>query len=81
MARTDFLDLSAYQRPAPALGLMPFRFARFDADRYLLTNDVGDHELLATEDFQRLVSKTLDPNSATYLSPDAFPRIFAGCTP
>jgi His-Xaa-Ser system radical SAM maturase HxsB len=47
---------------------MPFRFARFDANRYLLTNDVGDHELLAVEDFQRLVSKTLDPNSATYLN-------------
>jgi uncharacterized protein len=68
MARTDFSDPSTYQPAAPVLGLMPFRFARFDADRYLLTNDVGDHELLAIEDFQRLVSKTLDPNSATYLN-------------
>jgi His-Xaa-Ser system radical SAM maturase HxsB len=47
---------------------MPFRFTRFGADRYLLTNDVGDHTLLTAEDFQRLVSKTLDASSATYLN-------------
>lgn len=67
MARTDFLDQSSYQPASPTFGLLPFRFARFDADRYLLTNDVGDHTFLAPDDLQRLVSKTLDPNSAIYL--------------
>src|SRR5690242_16214631 len=67
MARTDFHQPSAYQTVTPTVGLMPFRFARLDASRYILTNDLGDHALLSTEDFQRLVSKTLDPNSATYL--------------
>jgi His-Xaa-Ser system radical SAM maturase HxsB len=67
MARTDFSDISAYLPSQPRVGLLPFRFARFDEDRYFLSNDVGDHTFLAPADFEALVSKRLDPNSALYL--------------
>ncbi len=67
MARTDFHDIELYQPSVKSYGLMPFRFARFDEQRYLLSNDVGDHAILPAADLEALVSKRLDPNSKTYL--------------
>jgi His-Xaa-Ser system radical SAM maturase HxsB len=66
MARTDFHSIELYQPKASSYGLMPFRFARFDEARYLLSNDVGDHALLATADLEALVAKRLDLNSKVY---------------
>ena len=67
MARTDFHGLALYQPPTTEYGLLPFRLARFDEGRYLLTNDVGDHAILPAVDLEALVSKRLDPGSKTYL--------------
>jgi len=67
MARTDFHNLASYQPKVTEYGLLPFRFARFDEGRYLLSNDVGDHTLLTDAELQALVSKRLDPDSKTYL--------------
>jgi len=67
MARTDFKQLDQFQPAVAAYGLLPFRFARFDEGRYLLTNDVGDHLMLANTDLEALVEKRLDPGSQTYL--------------
>lgn len=67
MARTNFQGRDNYLPASPQWGLMPFRFARFGSNRYLLTNDVGDHALLSSRDFDSFVSKTLDQDSDTYL--------------
>lgn len=67
IARTDFLSPSTYRPQTLTTGLMPFRFVRFDADRYLLTNDLGDHTLVASDDLPRLVGKTINPSSDLYL--------------
>jgi uncharacterized protein len=67
MAQTNFHGREHYLSDSPRYGLLPFRFARFDSDRYLLTNDVGDHAFLSSCDFRSFVSKTLDQNSDTYL--------------
>jgi His-Xaa-Ser system radical SAM maturase HxsB len=67
MARTDFLDISAFLAQEPKIGLLPFRFARFDHDRYLLTNDIGDYMFLSPTELEALISKRLDPNSGLYL--------------
>src|SRR5262249_2651119 len=65
---TDFHERSKYQPTSTTYGLLPFRFERFDEDRYVLTNDVGDHALLRNDEFRCLVEKSLDPNSTTYLN-------------
>jgi His-Xaa-Ser system radical SAM maturase HxsB len=67
MARTDFHDLASYQPKVTEYGLLPFKFARFDEGRYILSNDVGDHAILGAADLQALVSKRLDPESKLYL--------------
>jgi His-Xaa-Ser system radical SAM maturase HxsB len=67
MARMDFSGPTTYQAADPAYGLMPFRFAKFDAEKYLLTNDVGEYAFLPSTTFRALVAKTLDPNSTAYL--------------
>lgn len=67
MARTDFHGLTQYQPTVSEYGLLPFKLARFDEGRYLITNDVGDHALLANGELDALVSKRLNPDSKTYL--------------
>jgi len=66
MARTDFVDITAFLPENPRTGLLPFRFARFDQNRYFLSNDVGDYAFLTPTDFEAFVAKKLDPNSAVY---------------
>jgi uncharacterized protein len=67
MARTDFQGLAFYRPTLTEYGLLPFRLARFDKGRYVLTNDVGDHAILSAANLETLVAKRLDPNSKTYL--------------
>ena len=56
MGRTDFHELKSYCPEAAKFGLLPFRFARFDGERVLLTNDVGDHALIGPTDFTALLA-------------------------
>lgn len=41
--------------------ILPFRFERFNAEEYLLTNDVGEYIFLGNEDFDKFVNYELDP--------------------
>lgn len=43
--------------------ILPFRFERFNAEEYLLTNDVGEYIFLGNEDFDKFVDYELDPQS------------------
>ncbi|MFI3328303.1 MAG: His-Xaa-Ser system radical SAM maturase HxsB [Rikenellaceae bacterium] len=43
--------------------LLPFRFERFNADEYLLTNEVGEFIFLNNSDFKDLVDNNLDVES------------------
>jgi hypothetical protein len=36
--------------------ILPFRFERFNAEEYLLTNDVGEYIFLCNEDFDKIIS-------------------------
>ena len=46
--------------------ILPFRFERFNAEEYLLTNDVGEYIFLANEDFDKFVNYELDPQSDVF---------------
>ena len=41
--------------------LLPFRFARFDNDKYLLSNDVGEYIFLRNDEFSQFVNGVLSP--------------------
>ena len=41
--------------------LLPFRFARFDNDKYLLSNDVGEYIFLSNDEFSQFVNGVLSP--------------------
>lgn len=46
--------------------LLPFRFARFNDEEYLLTNDVGEYVFLCNNDFTKLINKELDVTSTLF---------------
>lgn len=49
-----------------AYQLLPFRFERFDENKYLLTNEVGEYIFLSNEDFQCFVDGKLDEHSEIF---------------
>ena len=49
-----------------AYQLLPFRFERFDDNKYLLTNEVGEYIFLSNEDFQHFVDGELDEHSELF---------------
>ena len=67
MARTEFFELERYLPAAEQFGLLPFRFERWKASRYLLTNDMGEYTIVSSEIFDSLIAKTIDTRSAAYL--------------
>lgn len=46
--------------------LLPFRFDRFDSNRYILTNIVGEFLLLSNQDFQDLIDKKLPTSTKIF---------------
>ena len=48
--------MSSYQ-------ILPFRFARFNSEKYLLTNDVGEYIFLNNDEFNKFVKGGIDPRS------------------
>jgi His-Xaa-Ser system radical SAM maturase HxsB len=65
MPPTAFLPRTAFL-PSTGYRLLPFRFARLDDDRYLVTNDVGEYVCLSRESLLALVERRLDPSSDVY---------------
>ena len=43
--------------------ILPFRFARFNEEEYILSNDVGEYIFLKNDDFHKFVKGELDPTS------------------
>ena len=43
--------------------ILPFRFARFNDEEYLLSNDVGEYIFQKNDDFHKFVNEGLDPTS------------------
>lgn len=43
--------------------LLPFRFDRFDEEKYLLSNDVGEFIFLKNDDFDKFISYNIDTKS------------------
>lgn len=46
--------------------IMPFRFERFNNERVLLTNDVGEFTFLSNEDFHHFIDQSLDIHSDVF---------------
>jgi uncharacterized protein len=58
-------DLQAVYEPVqPHWELLPFRFERFAGDRVLLTNMVGEHLFVTSQELGDVVQKSLPSNSA-----------------
>jgi uncharacterized protein len=57
--RSEFAPPSEYR-------LLPFRFARFDADRYIATNDVGEYVLLDREELDAFARRQLSTEHPRY---------------
>lgn len=64
---SKFQPLDAYRTQA-SYELLPFKFDRFNATEYLLTNLVGEHLLLPAEDLPQLIDKALDDSHPLYAS-------------
>jgi His-Xaa-Ser system protein HxsD len=47
-------------------GLMPFQFSRFAEQETLLVNMAGEHLFIANTDFERLLNKSLEPDSEVF---------------
>lgn len=47
--------------------ILPFRFDRFNAEEYLLTNDVGEYIFLSNGNFEKLINYKIDPKSDIFL--------------
>ena len=46
--------------------ILPFRFARFNETKYLLSNDVGEYIFLENDNFYKFVNGELDPQSELF---------------
>jgi uncharacterized protein len=64
MARFQALD--AFHAPDKAVALLPFRFERTSADRYLVSNIVGDFLRLNGDELNRLVDLRIVPGDGLY---------------
>ncbi len=54
---------AAYETAEPAWELLPFQFERFDTERVLLTNMVGEQLFVKSEQLDEIVRKSLPANS------------------
>lgn len=58
-----FREPAAFQPVEGAWELLPFAFDRFDNDRVLLTNMVGEHVFVSDDEFASLVEKQMRPDA------------------
>lgn len=64
--RVTFHSPAAFQTPASDYKLLPFRFMRFDATKYILVNECGEHIFLDPPAFHEFVTHRLTPNTPAY---------------
>jgi len=76
----QFRDRTAFQRGDRSYEFLPFRFEPFQ-DGVLLVNDVGEHLVLDTNVFRRLLNRELDAESTEYKDLKAKHFIWNGDTP
>lgn len=72
-----FRDRSTF-KPDGSYRLLPFRFERLEADRYIVTNDVGEHIILRREDLVAFIGHKLAPDSHSYRELKARHFLFDG---
>jgi His-Xaa-Ser system radical SAM maturase HxsB len=66
-ARFTFYPLEAYRRRPSEYNLLPFRFMRFDASRYVLVNEVGEFIFLDEKTFRSFSTHALSVEHPSYL--------------
>lgn len=57
------MDQASFLPDEVSLELLPFQFERFDNDRVLLTNLVGEHLFVASDELEAIVDRHLAPGS------------------
>lgn len=62
---SHFKPRSAFE-PAASYRLLPFRFSKLDALRYVVTNDAGEHLVVTRDELVSLARHQLSPSSDTY---------------
>lgn len=67
MSQKPFHSQDHYLMPVGSYGLLPFRFMRLDQDAIFVSNDLGEHIILTSQDFDLLVKKQLNPGGKVYL--------------
>lgn len=65
MLRRGFEERAAFA-PAAGYRLLPFRFASFDANRYIVCNDAGEYVLLPRRELVELAEHRLSPAASSY---------------
>jgi uncharacterized protein len=64
---SKFQPITFYKAKADvSYSLLPFKFTRFDNDRVLVTNMVGEYHLLESSDFHNFVSHRLQEDARPY---------------
>lgn len=62
---SKFTELSHYKEKT-IYKLLPFKFDRLNKDEYILTNMVGEYQILKSRDFLRFTNKELGSNDSVY---------------
>lgn len=65
MLRANFRERSAFA-PSAAYRLLPFRFTALDEDRYVVTNDVGEHLVVERNDLVAFATHELSASTKLY---------------
>lgn len=64
---SKFRPIAQFERPLEdGYRLLPFNFTHLDADRYVLTNAVGEHVLADRPTLERFVNHELAPSTGAY---------------
>jgi His-Xaa-Ser system radical SAM maturase HxsB len=61
---SKFASAEAFQTAAPEWEFLPFQFERFAPGRVLLTNMVGEHLFVSSDEFASVMAKQLSPSDA-----------------
>jgi uncharacterized protein len=63
-----FQDITNFLPKEKRYALLPFRFIRLDAERYVAVNEVGEWQMLKRPELNALIRKTLSSGTSLYYS-------------
>src|SRR6266508_3555744 len=64
---TKFQPIDFYRSPNDRYSLLPFRFTELNADSYVVSNLVGEYQVVNKSSVHDLINHRLDPDDPTYI--------------